>query len=336
MKIRKAKPDDCKAINTLMGRLIDEIYAHESEKVRNMLKTNFTRDALKELCAEEQAHLYVVVMDRKIVAFLLGWLFQNVFTVYWMYCRKEYRGKGIAKELLESIEDELKQEGCYKIEMYTYAEHNLFLDFCTKLGFKKGTLIKKGMFGFKIRNIYKYIGDCSDEDKIKKIKIIGEAGQGVKLMSYTLASILSQLGNEVSLNLEYDSAVRSGVISADLIYSEKKIENPIIDEADMLIKFTKTRDWFPARNLVIDESLCGTKNLACSIYSQKGVEYGFENVAISKFGSKIFINMIALGRILRFIGVNIMLINIEKLLPPKSVEKNLSAIKYGFNFRDDA
>jgi Pyruvate/2-oxoacid:ferredoxin oxidoreductase gamma subunit len=191
------------------------------------------------------------------------------------------------------------------------------------------------MFGFKIRNIYKYIGECGPEDKVKAIKIIGEAGQGVKLMSYTLASILAKLGNEVSLNLEYDSAVRSGTISADLIYSDDPIDNPIIDEADVLIKFTRTRDWFPARDLVIDESLCGTKNLECNIQSKQGVNYGFQDVAISKFGSKIYINMIAMGRILRYIGVNIMLLNIEDLLPPKYVEKNLAAIKYGFNFRDD-
>lgn len=335
MKIRKAKPEDCRTINTLMGRLIEEIYAHESEDVRKHLKANFTQDALKELCSEKQAQIYVAVTDRKIVAFLLGWIFQNTFTIYWMYCRKEYRGKGIIKDLLNYLENDLKEKRCYKIEMYAYAEHNRFLNFSSRLGFKKGILLKKNMFGLKIRHIYKYIGDCSEEDKIRRIKVVGEAGQGVKLMSYTLASILSQLGNEVSLNLEYDSAVRSGVISADLIYSENKIDNPIIDEADVLIKFTKTRDWFPARNLLIDESLCGIKNLSCSIFSKKGTEYGFENVAISKFGSKIFINMIALGRILRFIGINIMLINIKDLLPPKSVEKNLAAIKYGFNFRDD-
>jgi Pyruvate/2-oxoacid:ferredoxin oxidoreductase gamma subunit len=164
---------------------------------------------------------------------------------------------------------------------------------------------------------------------------MGEAGQGVKLLSYTLASILTQLGNEVSLNLEYDSAVRSGRISADLIFSDAPIENPVIDEADILITFTRTRDWFPARNLIIDESICGTKSLQCEIQNRRGTEYGFQDVAISKFGSKMFINMIALGRILRYIGVNILLLNIADLLPPKSVAKNLAAIKYGFQFRDD-
>jgi len=335
MTIRKARPSDCPRINTMMGQLIDEIYAHEKEETKKTLKANFTKEELKVLCADPQAHIYVVVMDRKIVAFLLGWLFHNVFTIYWIYVRKGYRGKGVVNNLLDHLEKALIEMKCYKIEMYAYAEHNKFLNFSSKLGFEKGVLIKKSMFGFKIRNIYKYIGVCDPGDMEKTIKIIGEAGQGVKLLSYTLASILAKLGNEVSLNLDYDSAVRSGVISADLIFSDYPIENPIIDEADVLIKFTRTRDWFPARNLIIDESLCGTKSLECNIQSKKGAQYGLQDVAVTKFGNKIFINMIALGRILRYIGVNIMLLNIQDLLPPKSVEKNIAAIKYGYSFRDD-
>ena len=335
MKVRAGKPTDCPRVNTLMDRLIDEIYTGESEKVRRILKANYTKEGLKEMCSEKQTRMFVVTADRRIVGFLFGWLFHNVFTVYWIYVEKPYRGKGAVTALLAYTEEELFRKGCYKLEMYAYAENNRFLNICQKLGFKQGILIRKSMFGFKIRNIYKYIGECGAEDKVKTIKIIGEAGQGVKLMSYTLASILAKLGNEVSLNLEYDSAVRSGTISADLIYSDDPIDNPIIDEADVLIKFTRTRDWFPARDLVIDESLCGTKSLECNIQSKQGANYGFQDVAISKFGSKISINMIAMGRILRYIGVNIMLLNIEDLLPPKYVEKNLAAIKYGFNFRDD-
>lgn len=334
MKIRQARPDECQPVNRLMEMVIDEIYAREPEKVRLTLKANFTAEALKELCQEEQALLYVVEEGEQIIAFLFGWLFHNVFTIYWIYTLKEYRGRGVVKTLLSYVEKELIQKGCYKIEMYVYAEHNRFLNFCSKLGFKKGVLLRKNMFGIRIRHIFKYIGDYEKAQKEKRIKIMGEAGQGVKLLSFTLGAILAQLGHEVSLNLEYDSAVRSGKISADLIYSDEKIENPIIDEADILIKFTRTREWFPARSLVIDESISEPEPLSCEIRSKKGTYYGFRDVAITKFGHKMYINMIALGRILRYIGINIMIINIKDLLPPKSLEKNLAAIKYGFNYRD--
>ena len=335
MTVRSAKPEDCHPVNELMVKLIDEIYGRESEEVRRALKANFTEGALRELCGEEHAILYVVEDGGRIVAFLYGWFFRYVLTVYWIYSIREYRGKGVVKALLNHAETELKAQGCWKFEMYAYAENNRFLDFSAKLGFSKGVLIEKSMFGFKIQNIYKIIAEPDPDKRETKIKIVGEAGQGVKLLSYTLGQVLAQLGHEVSLNLAYDAAVRGGTISADLIYSSRPIENPVIDEADVLIKFTRTREWFPAKTLVIDESMCREESLSCSIQSSQGTMFGFEDVAVQLFGSKIYINMIALGRILRHIGVNILLLNVKELLPAKAIEKNLEAIKYGFSYRDD-
>jgi Pyruvate/2-oxoacid:ferredoxin oxidoreductase gamma subunit len=229
----------------------------------------------------------------------------------------------------------MRARGFWKFEMYAYAEHNRFIDFSSKLGFSKGVLIEKSMFGFRVQNLFKLIGEPDAETRETKIKIVGEAGQGVKLLAYTLGQVLTQLGHEVSLSLAYDAAVRGGTISADLIYSSRPIGNPVIDEADVLIKFTRTREWFPAKTLVIDESMCREEALTCSLRTSQGTTYGFQDVAVQLFGSKIYINMIALGRILRYIGINILLLNIKDLLPAKGIEKNLEAIKYGFSFRDD-
>lgn len=335
MTIRRANPSDCPAVSDLMVKLIDEIYARESEEVRRALKANFTAGALQETCGEEHAVLYVVEAGGRIVAFLFGWYFRYVFTIYWMYSLREFRGKGVIRDLLEHAEAELRAQGCWKIEMYAYAEHNRFLDFSAKLGFVKGALIEKSMFGFKVQNITKVLEEPDAEKRETRVKIVGEAGQGVKLLSYTLGQVLTQLGREVSLSLAYDASVRGGTISADLIYSDRPIENPVIDEADVLIKFTRTREWFPARSLVIDEGMCREEPLQCSIRTSQGTMYGFQDAAVQLFGSKIYINMIALGRILRHIGVNILILNIRELLPARGVEKNLAAIKYGFSFRDD-
>ena len=335
MTVRLARPEDCHPINDLMVRLIDEIYGRESDEVRRALKANFTEGALKELCGEEHAILYVVEADGRVVAFLFGWYFRYVFTLYWIYSVREFRGKGVVKLLLNQAEADLRAKGCWKIEMYAYAENNRFLDFSSKLGFEKGVLIEKSMFGFKVQNIYKVIGEPDPDKRETRIKIVGEAGQGVKLLAYTLGQVLTQLGHEVSLSLAYDASVRGGTISADLIYSSRPIQNPVIDEADVLIKFTRTRDWFPAKTLVIDESMCREESLSCSLQTSNGTMYGFEDVAVQLFGSKIYINMIALGRILRYIGINILLLNIKDLLPARAIEKNLEAIKYGFSYRDD-
>jgi len=342
MTVRPAKAEDCPEISRLMGLLIDEVYAREPDETRRAMRANFTEGALAEFCGDEHAFLHVVEDGAgvgndggRIVTFLFGWYFHYVLTVYWVYSLKEFRGRGAVKTLLDRVERDLAAKGCYKIEMYVYAELEAFIDFGLKLGFQKGVLIEKSLFGFKIQNLTKYIGEREAAKLEKKIKILGEAGQGIKLLSHTLAQILAQLGNEVSLSVNYDASVRGGNISADLIYSDLPIQNPLIDEADVLIKFTRTREWFPAKALIIDESFCDEGALSCSIKSSQGTMYGFEDVAVSVFGSKVFINMIALGRILRYIGINIVLLNFQDLLPKRALDKNFMAVKYGFNFRDD-
>jgi Pyruvate/2-oxoacid:ferredoxin oxidoreductase gamma subunit len=335
MTVRPAKPEDCPDVSRLMGLLIDEVYAQESNEARRAMRANFTEGALKDFCDDEHALLYVVEDDGAIVTFLFGWLFHSVLTVYWMYTLKERRGRGHVRALFERLEPDMRDKGVYKIEMYAYAGLLEFLDLGVKLGFTKGVLIEKSLFGFKFQKLEKFIGGQDPAKLEKRIKIVGEAGQGIKLLSHTLAQILAQLGNEVSLSVNYDASVRGGNISADLIYSDFPIQNPLIDEADILIKFSRKREWFPAKALIIDESFCEEGALACSIKSNQGTQYGFEDVALTVFGNKVFINMIALGRILRYIGVSILLINFKDLLPQRAQQKNFEAVKYGFDFHDD-
>ena len=73
----------------------------------------------------------------------------------------------------------------------------------------------------------------------KKIKLVGTGGQGIKLLGHVLGNILAELGYNVSLNFEFDTSVRGGNISADLIYSDGTIECPIIDDADILFGDTQ-------------------------------------------------------------------------------------------------
>jgi Pyruvate/2-oxoacid:ferredoxin oxidoreductase gamma subunit/GNAT superfamily N-acetyltransferase len=333
MEIRKIEKKDAEAVGKLMENVIDETYDKEPDKIRKALKANFTGDGLAELMKDKQAAFYVVEENGEVVAFLFGWLLFNVFTIYWVYNSKEHRGKGYIRKLMEHLEKKLIETGCYKIVMYAYSK-NKFIENISKFGFEKGVLLKKSMFGIEIQKLIKHIGDYENAEKERRIKIVGEAGQGIKLLSFSLAHILSQLGNEVSLNMEYDSAVRSGNISADLIFSENKIEDPIIDEADLLLKFARTRQWFPAKELIIDDTICGKKCIDCAVQCKNRDQFGFKEDAVSKFGNKVFVNMIALGKILKYLGINIMLINIEDVLPPKFVDKNVQAIKYGFSFRD--
>ncbi len=269
------------------------------------------------------------------MTFLFGWLFHYVLTVYWMYTLKEFRGAGNIHALFERLEQDLRAKDCYKIEMYAYAGHQEFLDLGLKLGFEKGVLIEKSMFGFKIQNTREIHRRAGPGQTRKEDQDPGRGRPGDQAPVPHPGPDPGALGNEVSLSVNYDASVRGGNISADLIYSDVTIQNPLIDEADILIKFTRKREWFPAKALIIDEGFCDEGAISCSIKSSHGTLYGFEDVAITVFGNKVFINMIALGRILRYIGVSILLLDFKGLLPQRSQQKNFEAVKYGFNFHDD-
>jgi len=171
---------------------------------------------------------------------------------------------------------------------------------------------------------------------IKKIKLAGTGGQGIKLLGHVLGNILSELNYHVSLNFEFDTSVRGGSISADLIYSDKEIENPIIDKADILLQLGgKQEDAIKtkAQERVIEKSICNIECTKCDIRCE-GRQIPFYDVANKKFGSKIYMNMLALGLILNYIGINPERVNLKNGLPEKYIEQNIQAIKYGYSYSD--
>jgi 2-oxoglutarate ferredoxin oxidoreductase subunit gamma len=170
---------------------------------------------------------------------------------------------------------------------------------------------------------------------IKTIKLIGSGGQGIKLLGHVLGNVLSELGYHVSLNFEFDTSVRGGSVSADLIYSDEKVENPVIDEIDILLvlegqsELKKTK----AKEVIVEKSICDSECVKCDIRCE-GMQIPFYDVANKKFGSPIYMNMLALGIILKHIGINPEKVNLKNGLPAKYIEQNIEAIKYGYTYND--
>jgi Pyruvate/2-oxoacid:ferredoxin oxidoreductase gamma subunit len=73
---------------------------------------------------------------------------------------------------------------------------------------------------------------------MRKVIVSGEGGQGVRVISHTLAILLSNLGYEVSLLYDYDSAVRGAMSVAYLVFDKMPIANPVVQEADILLKLS--------------------------------------------------------------------------------------------------
>ncbi|HNZ78306.1 MAG TPA: hypothetical protein PLX79_03370 [Candidatus Dojkabacteria bacterium] len=69
-----------------------------------------------------------------------------------------------------------------------------------------------------------------------KIKIYGKGGQGVKFLATTLGKIFASSKYEhITVSADYDTVVRGGKISADLVASHEPNKSPIVEYSDITI-----------------------------------------------------------------------------------------------------
>ena len=134
---------------------------------------------------------------------------------------------------------------------------------------------------------------------MKKIVITGIGGQSVRSISHVLALALKEAGYYVTLLFDYDSSIRNQKISGMLTYDTKPIENPMIDEADILLRLHQKGDQLIAQKTICDTGLCTDE------------EVPFGMIGIETFGQAVFGNMVALGRLLRLAGLDISRLELE-------------------------
>lgn len=156
-----------------------------------------------------------------------------------------------------------------------------------------------------------------------KVIISGEGGQGVRLISHSLATLLTNLGYEVSLLYDYDAAVRGGMSVAHLTFDKESIANPVIEEADILLKLSDKAEGLHARKTVGQTGL------------HIDEEIPFDKLGIEKFGREIFGNMIALGHLMSLVGVDVSDEELTAVLPLKYREENLSAVHFGHHLKEE-
>jgi len=80
---------------------------------------------------------------------------------------------------------------------------------------------------------------------MRKVVISGEGGQGVRVISH-----------EVSLLYDYDSAVRGAMSVAYLTWDKEPIDNPVIHDADILLKLSDKAKGLHARKTVCQTGYC--------------------------------------------------------------------------------
>ena len=139
------------------------------------------------------------------------------------------------------------------------------------------------------------------------------------MISHVLALALKELGYQVALLYDYDSSIRNQKITAHLTYDQHPVDNPVIDEADILVRLHPKGEELIARKTVCETGLCTDE------------EVPFGRMGVDKFGQAVFGNMIALGRLFRLIGIDISQIELEKLLPKSYVKENRGALQIGYD-----
>ena len=72
----------------------------------------------------------------------------------------------------------------------------------------------------------------------------------------------------------------------------------------------------------------------CDIICPVSDKIPFAKISTEEFNSPVFVNMIALGRLLSIIGIKIETVDFETELHSRFLEENTRAIKYGYTYQD--
>ncbi|MCF6150127.1 MAG: GNAT family N-acetyltransferase [Candidatus Kuenenia sp.] len=333
--IEKLKENDRETVVDLYYRIVDELHSENPEVDRSHFRNIYTPEKIKKRINDKNCVYLVGKENGNLIGFVFAWISQQIGNIFWLGIAPSHRRKGYGSKLLEETLNIFANRDCYKAKIFTYPSEKLAYHLFQKHGFKETARIGKSFFGVGVVLMVKKITPVPDEYRTKKIILAGEAGQGIKLMAHILASILTKLGKEVALNLVYDAAVRGGNIKAEITYSDEPIEVPFFEEADIGLLLSRIHDTtIKAKHILIESSACGTECKKCDLHCPASNRIPFEKIATQHFSSPIFVNMIALGKLLQKIGINIELVNFDTVFPAQFFDENIRAIRYGYTYQD--
>jgi Pyruvate/2-oxoacid:ferredoxin oxidoreductase gamma subunit len=154
-----------------------------------------------------------------------------------------------------------------------------------------------------------------------RIALDGVGGQGVRVIAGVLGSLLARMGKHVTVLFDYDSSVRGSMSDAFVIFDDAPIDNPVVEEADILLRLAdRGHLHISGRKVVTDLGL-----------GMEGDEQiPFASLGSQHFGRELFGNMIALGRLLNLADIEFDEASIRDSLPRRYQDENVAAIRYGF------
>ncbi|MCX6354970.1 MAG: GNAT family N-acetyltransferase [Candidatus Aureabacteria bacterium] len=335
--VREMTADDTAAVSSLFTMACDEMVHVVPPELRESYCRRYTKAALTQMLHDPHAIMLVSEEGAVITGFLIGSSMNGVGTIHWLRTHPHYRDQGFGYSLHFAAMEEFARRRCYKVLVYLFADAQEIIQFYKHQGFTAGDVILEDIFGFALRPMVKTLRPPTPEESVRRIVLIGSAGQGIKVMSHALAAILASLGKHVALSVIYPTTVRAGVVRADLTFSEEPVATPFIDEADLLLQLApaKKSELVKARKIIRDREVAKLLSDEYRAEEEEIDEVSFKKIALEEFGSPLFINMVAMGRLLHHLGIDIEKVDFAKTLPAKFLDQNIRAIRYGYSAKDE-
>lgn len=159
-----------------------------------------------------------------------------------------------------------------------------------------------------------------------RIALDGVGGQGVRVIASVLGALLARMGKEVTVLFDYDSSVRGSMSDAFVIFDDKPILNPVVEEADIMLKLADKGHLRIHGQVVVTD-------LGLNVPGAEQIP--FASLGSEKFGKELFGNMIALGRLLRLAGIEYHEDAIRHSLPNRYQDENVAAIRFGYELTSE-
>jgi Pyruvate/2-oxoacid:ferredoxin oxidoreductase gamma subunit len=157
------------------------------------------------------------------------------------------------------------------------------------------------------------------------IALDGVGGQGVRVIAGVLGALLARMGKQVTVLFDYDSSVRGSMSDAFVIFDDRPIANPVVEEADIMLKLAdKGHLRIHGRKVVTD--------LGLNIPGAEQIP--FASLGSERFGKELFGNMIALGRLLRLASIDFDEPAIRESLPRRFADENVAAVRFGYDLTE--
>jgi len=336
--VDKLRSADAPEASVLLSDLIDELYPGEqTRQAGERVKQNWSADRLAAWAGQPDRHLYIARAGGRRVGFLFTQTSFGVGHVQWLAVNRRYRRQGMGSALVRRCLRDFARAGCYQADVFTVPSRRNETEFFQRLGFERRAVVEKTMLGTRSQYMIAKLRDATEDEMTRRIIIVGDAGQGILLLGHVLASVLAQLGKEVSLNITKPSSVRGGTIAAELCFSDAPVRTPFFTDADILVQLSPGAPphTVRAKHIIIDEGLLQT-GLSSRVHRRGRGKHHDEEVhefirqAREDLGNPVFTNMIVLGTLLGHMGLSIEKLSLPEELPARFLDENIRAIQLGF------